>query len=76
VTDPWDDDESGIRARQRKRHPWIARIALGVGLCCFVGMLAWGALSLLSDGKHAKRQVVQISLLKLPPPPPPPPPPP
>ncbi len=73
MTDPWADDELGTHAR-RGRASWVARAALGIGLLSFVGVVAWGAYSLLSDTKTTKKQVVQISLLKPPPPPPPPPP--
>jgi protein TonB len=76
MSDPWDDEEFGMRARKRTGNPWIARIVVGVGLCCFVGVVAWGALTLITEKPGTKRQVVQVSLLKMPPPPPPPPPPP
>jgi len=73
MTDPWNDDD--LRARRRKNRPWLLRIAVGLGLCGFVGVVAWSAYALMTDKKTTKRQVVQISLLKPPPPPPPPPPP-
>jgi periplasmic protein TonB len=75
VTDPWADGELGVHARGRSGTSWMVRAALGIGLLSFVGVVAWGAYSLLSDAKTTKKQVVQISLLKPPPPPPPPPPP-
>jgi len=68
----WDDEENA--SSRGKNVSWPTRIAIGLGLLAFVGMVAWGALSLMKDGKPSKRQVVQISLLKPPPPPPPPPP--
>jgi protein TonB len=75
VSDFWDDDESpAARVRKRTGNPWLPRIAVGVGLVAFVGMVAWGALSLIGDGKAPKRQVVNITLVAPPPPPPPPPP--
>ena len=54
---------------------WAVRVGSGLCLLAFVGVVAWGALSLLKDSQPTKRQIVQISLLKPPPPPPPPPPP-
>jgi protein TonB len=75
MSDLWEDS-SERHQRSRRRQRWIGRAALGVGLLCFVGVVAWDALSLLSDSKAPKKQMVQVSILKLPPPPPPPPPPP
>lgn len=76
MSDLWDDDESyARRVRKRKGSPRLLRIALGAGLAAFIGMVAWGALSLIGEGKTAKRQVVNITLVAPPPPPPPPPPP-
>jgi protein TonB len=75
MSSPWDDEEFGAHVKRRQGKPWLARIAVGVGLCGFVAMMAWGALSLMSESKAPKKQVVQISLLRPPPPPPPPPPP-
>jgi protein TonB len=73
MNDLWDED--GLRARKRpKAGMWVARIGVGVTLTAFVGVVAWGAYSLLSEKKTSKKQVVQISLLPPPPPPPPPPP--
>lgn len=76
MSDFWDDDEDyAPRVRGRKRNPWFARIALGVVLVAFIGMVAWGALSLIGDGGTSKKHVVNITLVAPPPPPPPPPPP-
>jgi periplasmic protein TonB len=72
MTDHWEDDLAP-RARPRKKPSWLPRIAIGLGLCSFVGVVAWSAYALMTDKKTTKRQVVQISLLKPPPPPPPPP---
>jgi protein TonB len=74
VNDPWMNDEEPARGRPRKLNRWVGRGALGLSLLVFVGMVAWGALSLVSESKTAKKQVVQVSLLRPPPPPPPPPP--
>ena len=71
---PWDDDEQLLRPRL-KRAQWPARLGMGLGLLAFVGVVAWGALSLIKGSQPTKRQIVQISLLRPPPPPPPPPPP-
>lgn len=79
MSDFWDDDEHvhlAPRVRKGKGYTWFARIALGVVLVAFVGMVAWGALSLIGDTKTSKKRVVNITLVALPPPPPPPPPPP
>jgi len=77
MSDFWDDDgDLALRARKRKGNPWFARIALGFVLVAFVGMVAWGALSLVGGTKTSKKHVVNITLVALPPPPPPPPPPP
>jgi periplasmic protein TonB len=67
------DDERFSAPRAAPK--WPVRIGIGLGLLAFVAVVAWGALSLMKDGKSSKRQVVQISLLRPPPPPPPPPPP-
>lgn len=74
MSDMWDD-EPGLQRRKPRRSPWPARIALGAGLAAFIGLVAWGALSLVSDSGPAKRRVVNITLVAPPPPPPPPPPP-
>lgn len=76
MSDPWDEDDLHPQPRRRGRNQWLARLGVGVGLCCFVGVVAWSAYALMLDKKPTKKQVVQISLLKAPPPPPPPPPPP
>jgi protein TonB len=75
MSSPWDDEEFTGQGQRRRGRPWLARIAVGIGLCGFVAMMAWGALSLMTESKSPKKQVVQISLLRPPPPPPPPPPP-
>lgn len=72
--DPWLQDEEPAHGRQGSLNPWIGRGALGLCLLGFVGIVAWGALSLMSESKTTKKQVVQISLLRPVPPPPPPPP--
>jgi protein TonB len=72
--DPWSDD---IHLQARKpsgAKTWALRLGIGTVLLSFVGVLAFGAWSLLSTKETSKRQIVQISLLKPPPPPPPPPP--
>jgi len=53
----------------------MVRIGIALVLLAFVGVVAWGALSFMKDGKPSKKQIVQLSLLRPPPPPPPPPPP-
>lgn len=75
MSDFWDDEEFAPRARRRKTNPWFARVGLGIGLVGVVGMVAWGALSLIGDTHTTKKQVVNITLVAPPPPPPPPPPP-
>jgi protein TonB len=76
MNDPWMDDEKPARRRgSSKLNQWMIRGGVGLGLLGFVAMVAWGALSLMSESKASKKQVVQISLLRPPPPPPPPPPP-
>jgi protein TonB len=74
MSDFWQEDIEQ-RSRGRKTRVWIVRSILGLVLVCFVGVVAWGALSLFSEKKGHKKQIVQVSILKLPPPPPPPPPP-
>jgi len=49
MSDFWDDEDFTPRARKRRSNPWFARIGLGIGLVGFVGMVAWGALSLIGD---------------------------
>jgi protein TonB len=72
--DRWDDEVYSRAPVKTGLRTWGVRLGLGAALLCFVGLLAAGAWSLLSDKPTTKRQVVQISLLKPPPPPPPPPP--
>jgi protein TonB len=70
----WDEQDGRVARRGKKAGVgWAARVGVGVGLLAFAGLVAWGALSLMASGKPAKKQVVQIALLKPPPPPPPPP---
>ena len=76
MSDWWDDDDDlAPRTRRRKGNPWFARIVLSVVLVAFVGMVAWGALSLIGGDKTTTKRVVNITLVAPPPPPPPPPPP-
>jgi protein TonB len=74
MDDFWDDSNKR-RARPGRARVWLVRIGAGVALAAFAGMVAWGALSLMQEGKATRKQVVQIAILKPPPPPPPPPPP-
>ena len=71
----WDDDDIHLHARKRNGlKTWALRISVGFSLLCFVGLLAAGAWSLLSEKQSSSRRIVEISLLRPPPPPPPPPP--
>jgi protein TonB len=69
--DLWEDIHVHARKPSGLRT-WALRAGVGAILLCFVGVLAYGAWSLLSGKESTKRQVVQISLLRPPPPPPPP----
>ena len=74
MKEPWACDELATTATPQTSRRWVARIALGAALLAFVAVIAFSAYELMKDSKPAKRQVVQISLLKPPPPAPPPPP--
>jgi periplasmic protein TonB len=73
MQEPWLDET--LAPDTRKRGHWVVRVALAAGLLGFIAIVAFAALALMSDSKPAKRQIVQISLLRPPPPAPPPPPP-
>ncbi len=76
MSDPsWLDDHERNRPKRGNGSKWFMRLGLGAALLGVVGLVAWGAMSMMGGGKATKRQVVQIALLKPPPPPPPPPPP-
>lgn len=68
-----DDPEPGLPRRGSGRK-WFVRMGLGALLLGVVGLVSWGAMTLMAGGKGHKKQVMQIALLKPPPPPPPPPP--
>jgi protein TonB len=53
---------------------WLRRVALGLGMFSFVGLVAWAGLN-MSKRAQPHRQVAKIMLLPDTPPPPPPPPP-
>ena len=57
MSDFWEDDLEQ-RSRKRTVRVWVMRSVLGVVLVCFVGLVAWGALSLFAEKKGTKRQVV------------------
>jgi periplasmic protein TonB len=54
---------------------WSRRVALGLGMMAFVGLVAWAGLSLSRSAPGAAHQIAKIALLPDTPPPPPPPPP-
>lgn len=62
-------------SRHRSRGQiWLRRLALGLGMFSFVGLVAWAGLN-MSKRTQPHRQVAKIMLLPDTPPPPPPPPP-
>lgn len=63
------------RPERSARQIWSQRVAIGLGMLLFVGLVAWAGLSLSSGSKGPARQVAKIALLPDTPPPPPPPPP-
>jgi len=54
---------------------WSRRLAIGLGLFAFVGLVAWAGFNLSRTSSGAAHQVARIALLPDTPPPPPPPPP-
>lgn len=74
MSDFWNDEFAERRPASKGRI-WGVRGVATVVTLAFVGAVAWGAYSILADGKHGKKQVMQIALVAPPPPPPPPPPP-
>jgi len=73
MSDFWKDEFEDRRPPSRLRF-WLIRIGAGVTAVSLVTVMAWGAYSMLADGKPARKQVMQVALVALPPPPPPPPP--
>ena len=73
MQEPWLDED--LAPPKSNKGRWVTRVTLAAGLLGFVAIIVFAALSLMSESKPAKRQIVQISLLKPPPPAPPPPPP-
>jgi len=59
---------SGMRA-------WSQRLVLALGMCGFVGLVAWAGFNLSRSVTPATHQIARIALLPDMPPPPPPPPP-
>jgi periplasmic protein TonB len=54
---------------------WSRRLAMGLGMFAFVGLVAWAGFNLSRTSPGAAHQVARIALLPDTPPPPPPPPP-
>jgi protein TonB len=62
-------------SKHRSRgQEWLRRIALGLGMLSFVGLVTWAGLN-MTKRAQPQRQVAKIMLLPDTPPPPPPPPP-
>ncbi|HXW74478.1 MAG TPA: hypothetical protein VEK10_06665 [Steroidobacteraceae bacterium] len=62
--------------RSSSAQTWSRRVAIGLGMFAFVGLVAWAGFNLSHAPSGAMHQVAKIALLPDTPPPPPPPPPP
>ena len=62
--------------RPSSAQTWSRRVAIGLGMFGFVGLVAWAGFNLSRSSTATMHQVARIALLPDTPPPPPPPPPP